>query len=73
MKENLERAGSEFNIEIERAITQNSQETHETDLDLHLDSGLRNECLIDMPESDHIYIIAGMSESLLTLTIRGLV
>ncbi|KAJ5265197.1 uncharacterized protein N7525_007386 [Penicillium rubens] len=43
MKENLDsRAGSEFDIEIERAMTQSSHETHETDLDLHLDSGLRN-------------------------------
>ncbi|KAJ5365181.1 hypothetical protein N7517_008067 [Penicillium concentricum] len=59
------RAGSEFNIEIERAMTQNSQETHETDLDLHLDLGLRNECNTDVPESDHTYLITGMSESLL--------
>ncbi|OQD66235.1 hypothetical protein PENDEC_c072G05101 [Penicillium decumbens] len=56
--ENLDsRAGSEFDIEIERAMTQNSQKTHDTDLDLHLDSGLRNECHTDVPESDHTYLI----------------
>ncbi|KAJ6018392.1 hypothetical protein N7499_003708 [Penicillium canescens] len=56
--ENLDsRAGSEFDIEIERAVTQSIQETHETDLDLHLDSGLRNECRTDVSESDHTYLI----------------
>ena len=59
------RAGSEFDIEIETAVTQNGQETHETDLDLHLDSGLRNECHTGMPESDHTYLLTGMSEPLL--------
>lgn len=66
LKENLDsRAGNEFDIEIETAITQNGQETHETDLDVHLDSGLRNECHTDMPESDHTYLVTGMSEPLL--------
>ncbi|KAJ5346787.1 uncharacterized protein N7506_000040 [Penicillium brevicompactum] len=58
LKENLDsRAGNEFDIEIERAMTQNGQETHETDLDVHIDSGLRNECHTDMPESDHTYLV----------------
>ena len=59
------RAGNEFDIEIERAITHNGQETHETDLDVYLDSGLRNEGHTDIPESDHTYLVTGMSEPLL--------
>lgn len=58
-------AGNELDIDIERAITQNAQETHETDLDVHLDLGLRNDCHTDMPESDHTYLVTGMSELLL--------
>ena len=66
LKENLDsRAGNEFDIEIERAITHNGQETHETDLDVYLDSGLRNEGHTDIPESDHTYLVTGMSEPLL--------
>lgn len=63
LKENLDIcAGNEFDIEIERAITQNGQKTHETDLDVHLDSGLRNECRTDMSEMDHTYLITGISD-----------
>jgi hypothetical protein len=66
LKENLDsRAGNEFDIEIERAITQNSQEMHERDLGLHLDLGARDESHTNVPESDHTYLVTGMSESLL--------
>ncbi|KAJ5297268.1 uncharacterized protein N7443_008161 [Penicillium atrosanguineum] len=46
-------AGSEFDIEIGRAMRHNSQVTHETDLDMPLDSGLLNECRIDVPQSNN--------------------
>ncbi|KAJ5117844.1 hypothetical protein N7526_010867 [Penicillium atrosanguineum] len=46
-------AGSEFDIEIGRAVMHNSQVTHETDLDMPLDSGLLNECRIDVPQSNY--------------------
>jgi hypothetical protein len=66
LKENLDsRAGNEFDIEIERAITQNSQEMHERDLGLHLDLGPRDKCHTNVPGSDHPYLVTGMSESLL--------
>ncbi|KAJ5640263.1 uncharacterized protein N7484_008125 [Penicillium longicatenatum] len=53
VRENLDAsAGSEFDIEIERAMALSSQATHETDLNMHLDSELRNECHTDAPQSD---------------------
>ena len=54
------RAGSEFDIEIERAMMHNSQVTHETDLDMPLDSGLLNECRTDVPQSNYTSLVTGM-------------
>ncbi|KAJ5778368.1 hypothetical protein N7520_001614 [Penicillium odoratum] len=52
-------AGSEFDTEIEAAMAQSSQATLGTDFNMHLDSGLREECHTDAPQSDRTCLNTG--------------
>lgn len=54
---------NEFDIEIERiAMAQNGQVAHESDLDMHHDSGLLNGTVADVPQSQRTSLAIGISD-----------
>lgn len=53
-------AGSEFDIEIQRSLTQNNRVTDETDLGRYLNPGLQDECPVDVHPEGQTSPISGM-------------
>ncbi|KAJ5179424.1 hypothetical protein N7492_002634 [Penicillium capsulatum] len=62
-KESLaSRAGGDFDIELERAMGQTSQVTHEADLNIHLNSEAQGELHNSMPQGDRTPLLTDHSD-----------